>query len=58
MICVPESTVNDARTEPTRTFVASPKFVPVRTTVLPTGPLPGAKLVILGFGLKIFEFAD
>jgi hypothetical protein len=42
-------TVNEvAEFEPNLTALAPVKFVPVIVTLVPTGPLPGEKLVIVG----------
>lgn len=53
MICVALLTVNVvAETPPNRTAVAPAKFVPVIVTELPTAPVAGVKLVMVGaFGL-------
>ena len=51
VICVAELTVNDVAANPLNaTAVAPVKPVPVTTTDVPTGPLPGAKPVIVGGG--------
>jgi hypothetical protein len=49
VICVAELTVYDVAATPLNlTAVAPVKFVPVMTTDVPTGPLVGVKLVIVG----------
>ena len=49
VICVEELTVKVvADTPPNVTEVAPVRFVPVMTTLVPTGPLVGLKLVIVG----------
>lgn len=50
VICVPESTVNDATTPLKVTEVAPVKFVPVIVTCVPTTPLSGEKLTMVGAG--------
>ena len=47
-IAVPEVTVKLALTPLNVTVVAPVKFVPLIVTLVPTGPLVGAKLVIVG----------
>jgi hypothetical protein len=48
VICVAEATVKVALVPLRATAVAPEKFVPVIVTLVPTGPLPGEKLVIVG----------
>src|SRR6266446_6531562 len=52
-ICVVVSTVNDAETELNFTSVVLTKLLPLMVTVLPTAPLVGVKLVILGRTVKL-----
>ncbi len=52
VICVGELTVKLALMEPNLTEVAPSKLVPERMTGVPTAPLSGVKLVILGRTLK------
>ena len=47
-ICVDELTVNVALVPLNFTDVAPVKFVPLIVTLVPTGPLEGAKLVMVG----------
>src|SRR5439155_14275775 len=51
VICVPELTVNDAAGLPLNLTLngPGPKFVPVITTLVPNPPVPGAKLVMVGW---------
>jgi hypothetical protein len=46
--CVGESTVNEAVRPLKRTAVVPPRFVPVMTTLVPTGALVGAKSSTVG----------
>ena len=51
VICVSEFTVNEEASVPLNVTIAAPvKLVPVMVTLVPTGPLVGAKLVMLGAG--------
>ena len=50
MICVAESTVNEAEDVPSLTDVAPVKFVPVSVTEDATGPLDGLNPVSVGAG--------
>ena len=51
VIWVGESTVKVALTSRSVTDVAPVKFVPVIVTFVPTGPVVGVKLVIVGAGV-------
>ena len=53
VICVEESTVKIAVTPLNLTEVAPAKFAPVITTFVPTGPLAGEKLVIVGARITV-----
>src|SRR5207249_10053153 len=54
-ICVAELTVNVALIPLNVTDVAPVKFVPLIVTVVPTGPLEGAKLVMVGGFVTVKE---
>src|SRR5438093_765866 len=53
VICVSETTVNEAKTELNFTLVVPVKFSPLMVMVLPTGALEGLKLVIFGRTMKL-----
>src|SRR5437870_3450190 len=55
-IVVAEFTVKLALTPLNVTVVAPVKFVPLIVTLVPTGPLVGAKLVIVGAGITVKLF--
>jgi hypothetical protein len=50
VICVAEFTVKDAAVEPSVTELAPVKFVTVKVTLVPTGPLVGLKPDTVGAG--------
>ena len=52
--CVAELTTKLAVTSPNVTFVVCVNPVPLMTTCVPTGPLVGLKLEIVGMTLKIW----
>src|SRR5207302_1236223 len=56
-IAVAELTVKPAFVAPNCTAVAPMKFVPLIVTLAPAGPLPGAKLVIVG-GLSTVKLPE
>ncbi len=59
MICVAESTVNDAAAVPLNdTADAFVKFVPVIVTLVPAGPVEGVKLAIVGAATNPNEALD
>jgi hypothetical protein len=55
-MAVAEVTVKAALAALKLTAVAPVKFVPLMVTLVPTGPLVGAKLVIVGAGITVKLF--
>ena len=56
VICVPEFTVKTALVPLKVTAVAPVKLEPVMITLVPTAPLPGVKLVIVGAAAETVKF--
>lgn len=50
---VADSTVNEAAFVPNRAEVVAPRFAPVRTTFVPTGPRVGLKVVMVGTAARL-----
>jgi hypothetical protein len=54
VICVAESTVKSTAATPLKITALAPlRSVPVIVTLVPTGPLDGLKLVIVGAGMTV-----
>ena len=58
IICSGETTVKDAATPLNCTSVAPVKLAPLMVTSVPTGPLPGLKLLMRGAAVKLATLAD